>query len=150
MDVMSVLIFAWCKNHIIYVSFPYVVSASSHSLACLSWSLSSIVEPFFRCLANPVWQKLSSQRLLELNGNNDLVKVGPGFCGGLSTQHAMCIHSFIYSTLAQCSHCHLCLRTLQSRIPPSVWFCLEKKRPCLFCQGWREAFSWRFAVGDVI
>lgn len=39
MDVVSVLIFAWCKNHIIYVSFPYVVSASSHSLVCLSWSV---------------------------------------------------------------------------------------------------------------
>lgn len=53
-DVISVLIFAWCKNHIIYVSFPYVDSASSNSLVCLSWSLSSIVEPFLRCLANPV------------------------------------------------------------------------------------------------
>lgn len=116
MDVVHVVIFACCKNHIIYVSFPYVVSASSHSLVCLSWSLSSIVEMSSKlCLTD---------RSLALSGCWNWMgrmtwwrwERGSGEVSALSMPCAY-IHLFTLLSLAQCSRCHLCLRTLQSRIP---------------------------------
>lgn len=42
--------------------YPCVVSAPSHLLACLSWSLFFIFEPFLRCLANLVCLLMSNSK----------------------------------------------------------------------------------------